>query len=160
MDAQVAQIGDIDPLSSLGLCAVLAGLPGQRSGVEAHGELLADLTVVVGHDVARAGVKTHESGDLDGDAGFLDRLADGGVQNGFTKIDGAARKRPAVIVAAAISAVPGLPQRLLTEHVPRADGRCVRCTIGGQAGNQHWPCRIHGYASMAAAIAEPARHRR
>jgi hypothetical protein len=66
--------------------------------VEAHGELLPDLTVVVGHDVARAGVETHELGDLDGDAGFLDGLADGGVQNGFTKIDGAARKRPAVIV--------------------------------------------------------------
>jgi hypothetical protein len=56
-------------------------------------------------------------------------------------------------LALAISAVPGLPARLLAEHVPDADGRCQRCPIGGQAGRQQWPCRIHDYAAAAARLA-------
>jgi hypothetical protein len=55
-------------------------------------------------------------------------------------------------LALAISAIPGLPGRLLAEHIPDADGRCRLCLLGA-AGRQHWPCRIHDYATAAAKLA-------
>ena len=48
------------------------------AGVEADGELLADFAVVVGYDVAGVGVDADQSGQLDGEAGFLGDFADGG----------------------------------------------------------------------------------
>lgn len=41
--------------------------------------------------------------------------------------------------------------RLLTLHLPDADGRCRTCTQGGTGlpGNP-WPCTLHGLATLAA----------
>ncbi|GEL18661.1 hypothetical protein PA7_24980 [Pseudonocardia asaccharolytica DSM 44247 = NBRC 16224] len=55
-------------------------------------------------------------------------------------------------LAAVISAVPGLSERLLAEHVPGADGRCRQCAVGAQAGWHQWPCRLHCYAAQAARL--------
>lgn len=51
--------------------------------------------------------------------------------------------------AAVIAQIPGLAHRLLVDHVERA-GRCSRCSLGGQAGRERWPCRLHTYAAAAA----------
>jgi hypothetical protein len=53
-------------------------------------------------------------------------------------------------LVAAIALTPGLAARLLAEHVDDRTGRCRLCPLGGQAGYQRWPCRIHGLASEAA----------
>jgi hypothetical protein len=43
-------------------------------------------------------------------------------------------------------------QRLMREHVPRADGRCASCSLGAGHGRPHWPCRLHDVAAAAAAL--------
>ena len=54
----------------------LLGLAARRevaadgAGAEAEGELLADLAVVVGDDVAGVGVDANQAGDLDVEPGF------------------------------------------------------------------------------------------
>lgn len=53
-------------------------------------------------------------------------------------------------LAAALADAPGLPERLVTEHVDRGDGRCERCGVGNQAGQQPWPCTIYAAAARAA----------
>ena len=57
---------------------------------------------------------------------------------------------PTAGIAAQIAAFPGLPERLLAEHVDDGHGRCRRCTVGGQHGHHRWPCRIHAVARRAA----------
>jgi hypothetical protein len=43
VDVKLLEGGDVDPAGGLGLGTVLAGLATDRAGVEADGELLADL---------------------------------------------------------------------------------------------------------------------
>lgn len=59
--------GNIDPLSGLGLSAVLVRLAGDVAGVEAHGELLADFAVLVGHEVAGVGGAVAQAAVQDAD---------------------------------------------------------------------------------------------
>jgi hypothetical protein len=59
-----------------------------------------------------------------------------------------ARTAPARTVSydgliAAFAQVPGLVDVLLAEHVDDGSSRCRLCTLGGQAGYQRWPCRLH-----------------
>jgi hypothetical protein len=53
-------------------------------------------------------------------------------------------------LAAAIALTPGLAMRLIADHFDDGTGRCCLCTVGGQAGYQRWPCRIHDAATEAA----------
>ncbi|GAA1240576.1 hypothetical protein GCM10009609_00260 [Pseudonocardia aurantiaca] len=46
----------------------------------------------------------------------------------------------------------GIVTRILTEHVSDRSGRCRVCGLGAQSGNQEWPCRLHGYASLASKL--------
>jgi hypothetical protein len=54
--------------------------------VKADGELLADLAVVVGHDVARVGVDAYGVDDLDVDARLLLHLPDNGVRDALAAL--------------------------------------------------------------------------
>jgi hypothetical protein len=55
-------------------------------------------------------------------------------------------------LAAAIAMMPGLAARLMAEHVDDGTGRCRLCPLGGQAGHQQWPCRIHSAAAEASRV--------
>lgn len=39
---------------------------------------------------------------------------------------------------------------LLEQHVDDGHGHCRTCTLGGQRGNQTWPCTIYAAAVIAA----------
>jgi len=39
---------------------------------------------------------------------------------------------------------------LLEQHVDDGHGHCRTCTLGGQRGNQTWPCTIYAAALIAA----------
>ena len=56
--------------------------------------------------------------------------------------------------AAALSAMPGVWNRLLEEHVPAPDGRCRACTQGGTGiPTTRWPCGPRLVAEAAARYA-------
>lgn len=38
---------------------------------------------------------------------------------------------------------------LLEQHVADEHGHCRTCTLGGQRGNQTWPCTIYAAAVIA-----------
>jgi hypothetical protein len=50
-----------------------------------------------------------------------------------------------------IDSRPGMAERLLVEHRDDGTGRCASCRIGGQAGNQRWPCLLRRCAELAVA---------
>jgi len=74
VDRQVVDFTGLDPLGGLGLGVVLVGFAAEGAGVEADGELLADLAVVVGHDVTGVGVEADYSSNLHVHAGLLSDL--------------------------------------------------------------------------------------
>jgi len=39
---------------------------------------------------------------------------------------------------------------LLEKHADDGNGHCRTCTLGGQRGNQTWPCTIYAAALVAA----------
>jgi hypothetical protein len=49
-------------------------------------------------------------------------------------------------------AQPTALRALLTDHVDDGRGGCRRCPIGGQRGNQKWPCVIHVAAIRASEL--------
>jgi hypothetical protein len=48
-----------------------------------------------------------------------------------------------------IAAEPGMADRLIRVHVPDERGRCRACSIGAQAGNHQWPCKLRSAADAA-----------
>ena len=52
-------------------------------------------------------------------------------------------------LVAFIAAQPDLAPRLMRAHVVDANGRCVVCALGAQAGRQRWPCAIYARARQA-----------
>jgi hypothetical protein len=52
---------------------------------------------------------------------------------------------------------PTALRALLSDHVDDGRGGCQRCAIGGQHGNQKWPCLIHTAAIKASALSVPYR---
>ena len=66
-----------EPCCGGGLLAIGLGVAVRGDGVEAHRELLVDAAVMgVGQNVTRIGVYPGETGDRDGDAGFLSNFPD------------------------------------------------------------------------------------
>jgi hypothetical protein len=46
-------------------------------------------------------------------------------------------------VAAQIALLPGVPEKLLAEHVASAQGDCRACVVGGHHGYHRWPCTLY-----------------
>ena len=99
VDVQLVQTVGFDPVHLLGLAA-RRERAADGAGAEAEGELLADLAVVVGDDVAGVGVDANQAGDLDVEPGFLADLADGGFGAGLADLLSPAGDGPQVIVGA------------------------------------------------------------
>lgn len=78
--------------------AARSRLAADDAGGEADRELLADLAVVVRHDVTGVGVQTDQSCHLDVEAGFLLGLAHRGIGDRFADFDAAAGECPQVVV--------------------------------------------------------------
>lgn len=54
------------------------------------------------------------------------------------------------LLAAELAPMVGVWQRLLAQHQPDRNGRCVSCTKGGTGlPSTSWPCSIHGIAELA-----------
>jgi hypothetical protein len=54
------------------------------------------------------------------------------------------------LLASLIVDEPGAVAALLEQHVDDGHGHCRTCTLGGQRGNQTWPCTIYAAAVIAA----------
>lgn len=48
-----------------------------------------------------------------------------------------------------LAGMPGLTERLLSEHIDDSTGHCRACPLGGQAGFHVWPCSIRDLAERA-----------
>lgn len=48
-----------------------------------------------------------------------------------------------------LAGMPGLTERLLSEHIDDSTGHCRACPLGGQAGFHVWPCSIRDMAERA-----------
>jgi hypothetical protein len=69
-------------------------LPADWLCVEAEGELLTYLAVVIGDDVPGISVDPAQPGDLHVDAGFLVDLTTSGLDHGLAEVLGAAGQSP------------------------------------------------------------------
>jgi len=54
---------------------------------------------------------------------------------------------------------PGMSERLIDEHQDDGRGRCRACPVGGQRGQQSWPCTIRQAADTAERIERARRGR-
>ncbi len=134
MHAEARNLPGGDPASFLGLGAVLAWMSAEHLGVEADGELLSDLAVVVGHDVAGVGVDAHEPGQSDDEAGLFADLTDGRVSDGLPEVHTTAWHGPIVAIDLVNEQEPGL----LGSVSPDKGGYLAQWTDGvGQRHREH-----------------------
>jgi hypothetical protein len=61
------------------------------------------------------------------------------------------------VLAQFLRGQPTALRALLSDHVDDGRGGCRRCVIGGQHGNQKWPCLIHAAAIKASGLDAPRR---
>lgn len=96
--------------------------------MEAEGELLTDLAVVVGDHVAGVRVDAGDPGDLDEDAGLLLNLADDGLADRLAQVLSATGQRPEPIVRSTDEQQPALvvPDDGADRDDERVGLRCAR----------------------------------
>jgi hypothetical protein len=94
VDLERLQVGEINPLRSLGLSVVRSRLTGDRAGMQEDGELLSNFAVVVCHDMGGVAIDADEPSQLNDDASFLYDLAHRGTSDRFAKVQRSAGKCP------------------------------------------------------------------
>lgn len=126
VDVKFVQTVGFDPVHLFGLAA-RRELAVDGTGVEADGEFLADLAIVVSDDVAGVGVDADQASDLDVESGFLADLTNGGFGAGLAHFLSTSGDGPQFVIGA-------LDHQHPARVVEDDSGDCHDETVGPRGG--------------------------